>query len=95
MPPGFEWDALKAENNRRKHGVAFEEAATAFDDPTAIVRYDDEHSSVEDRLLVTGRSASGRHLTVSYTMRGEGMRIISARPANRRETRQYEERDET
>lgn len=43
----FEWDPQKAESNRRKHGVSFEEAATVFSDPLAKPEYDVSHSEDE------------------------------------------------
>ena len=90
-PAGFTWDAAKAESNFTKHGVAFGEATTVFEDPLADVRIDDLHSWDEDRMLVTGRSAAGRLLTVSYTVRGDETRIISAWPATPGDRRDYEQ----
>jgi hypothetical protein len=52
----FEWDAEKAAANRRKHGVAFEEAATVFGDPLARIFTDEAHSSGELRAIIIGRS---------------------------------------
>ena len=50
----FEWDPAKAEENSRKHGVTFEEAATAFSDPLARIFDDPEHSSEELREIMWG-----------------------------------------
>jgi len=55
----FEWDATKAEANRRKHGVMFDEAITAFSDPLAILLRDPDHSIGEQRYLVLGTSTQG------------------------------------
>ena len=52
----FEWNPAKAKANLKKHGVAFEEAATAFFDDRAIEFYDDSHSDWEDRMLLLGLS---------------------------------------
>lgn len=52
MPPGFEWDPAKADENFRKHGVSFEEAATAFEDPYSFTTDDIEHSIDEDRYVL-------------------------------------------
>lgn len=87
----FEWDPDKSEFNRRKHGVPFEEATTVFADPRSISMYDPDHSDDEDRYLVLGLSQRGRILVVSYTDRPPRARIISARPATRRERTQYEQ----
>ncbi len=87
----FEWDVAKAAANRRKHGVSFEEAATVFDDPNVLVRYDAAHSEDEDRWNVVGTSSRHRVLAVTYTKRGEAIRIISARKSGRAEAREYGE----
>lgn len=87
----FEWDASKAANNRRKHGVSFEEAETVFFDPNAIEFYDVAHSDEEDREIIIGFSNKLRLLLVVYTERhGDTIRIISARKANATETREYQ-----
>jgi uncharacterized DUF497 family protein len=85
----FEWDPDKAEANRRKHGVTFDEAATVFDDPNAQPEYDERHSADEDRWLVIGLSSGLRLLTVAYTKRNETIRLISAHRATKAETRRY------
>ena len=87
----FEWDRWKAERNVRVHKVSFREAATVFADPYSITISDPEHSVREQRFLDIGVSYSGRLLVVSYTERGERIRLISARVATRNERRQYEE----
>jgi len=86
----FEWDAQKAAANQAKHGVSFEEAATVFGDPSGVDAPDLAHSIFEARRLRYGTSTNGRILTVAYTPRRssdgkETIRIISARPASRRE----------
>ena len=92
MDADFEWDSRKAARNRRKHGVPFEDAVTAFADPLAVTVTDPDHSSAaERRYILVGRSARGRLLVVSHAERGTAIRIISARPATRRERAQYEE----
>jgi len=91
MPLRFEWDERKAALNLREHGVSFREAATIFGDPLSLTISDPDHSVAEMRFIDIGLSHRGRLLVVSYTERGEHIRIISARPATRREQRQYEE----
>src|SRR5438876_7935405 len=56
-PPEFEWDATKARENLKKHGVAFEEALTVFADPLARIFDDPDHSENEQRELIVGHSA--------------------------------------
>lgn len=86
-----EWDARKALTNIRKHGVSFEEAATALSDPMAATGADPDHSITEFRYITFGVSQRGRLLVVSHTERGTSVRIISARLAARGERKIYEE----
>jgi len=87
----FTWDPRKARLNLRKHGVSFEEAATAFADPLARIHDDPDHSFGERREFLTGHSARGRLLLVCFTERGAFVRIIHARMADPRERVDYEE----
>jgi len=89
----FEWDEDKAESNRRKHKVTFDEAQTVFLDEFSITVPDTEHSQTEARFRIVGMSDMKRLLVVSFTGRGERMRLISARKARRSEIRDYEEKD--
>ena len=86
----FEWDPEKAQANRRKHKVSFEEAVTVFYDPLSATFDDQEHSVGEQRLITIGFSSQGRLLVVSHTERGEALRIISARPATAHERKKHE-----
>lgn len=90
----FEWDEAKNRQNRRKHGVWFEEAVQVFDDAEAILFYDEPHSAAEDRFILLGMSDSARVLVVIHCERRgtEAVRIISARRATPREVKRYEER---
>jgi uncharacterized DUF497 family protein len=88
----FEWDEDKAASNAAKHGVRFEAARSVFDDPFAIEYVDDRQDYGEDRFILIGM-ASGRLLTVVYTMRAEAIRIISARGAEPYEQRAYHEQN--
>jgi hypothetical protein len=87
----FEWDKNKAARNLSKHGVSFEEAETVFDDPLLIDFYDPDHSEDEARYLIVGASNRRRLLIVSYTERGDSIRLISAREVTRSEREAYEE----
>jgi uncharacterized DUF497 family protein len=86
----FEWDPKKAEANEQKHGVSFQEAATAFGDPLAITFTDPDHSVNEERYVTFGLSRFDRLLVISHADRGLRVRIISARPMTRQERRIYE-----
>ncbi len=87
----FVWDRDKAAANLRKHGVAFDEAATTFGDPLSLTVPDPEHSVGEQRWLLVGESVTGRLLVVAHAERGDEIRIISARLATRGERETYEE----
>lgn len=90
----FEWDPDKAAENEQKHGVSFEEAATAFGDPMSLTIPNPEHSDQEDRFILLGESFRGRLVVVVHTDREDRTRLISARLATRRERHDYEESQE-
>jgi uncharacterized DUF497 family protein len=87
----FEWDENKAARNLSKHGISFEEAKTVFDDPLYVDFYDPDHSEGEALYLIVGASNRRRLLIVSYTERGDSIRLISAREVTRSEQEAYEE----
>lgn len=91
MPLEFEWDSRKANRNRQKHRVTFEEASTVFSDPLSVTIDDPVHSDDEERFIILGESSRRRLLVVSFTERDTRLRIISARVATRRERKDYEE----
>ena len=91
MSLAFEWDPEKAAGNAQKHGVRFEEAATAFADPLSVTISDPDHSVGEARYILIGRSLVARMLVVVHLERGARVRLISARLATRRERRVYDE----
>ncbi|MEG3436476.1 MULTISPECIES: BrnT family toxin [Bacillati] len=86
----FEWDRSKASRNFQKHGVSFEEARTVFDDTLAGIFDDPIHSIEERREIIIGYSRQNRLLLISFTERPNAIRIISARPATRKERENYE-----
>jgi uncharacterized DUF497 family protein len=87
----FEWDPQKAAANLAKHRVSFEEAATVFGDPLGGIVTDPRHSKGEARFVLLGLSEVRRLLAVMFVERDGTVRIISARPATRRERRNHEE----
>jgi uncharacterized protein len=91
----FEWDSKKAAANEAKHGVSFEEAGSAFFDPGGIDGEDVGHSATEPRRLRLAQSAAGNIIVIAYTFRSHGheksIRLISARLANRKEKKHYQE----
>ena len=89
----FQWDDVKAAANFARHGVAFEAAREVFKDPFALDWLDESEDYGEDRFAVIGMSQR-RLLFVGYTMRGETIRIVSARLAEPFERRRYHEESE-
>lgn len=87
----IEWDAAKAALNLAKHRVSFTDVEPAFYDEFAL-SMQDPFSFDEERFLLVGSDAFGRILTVSYTYRGDTIRIISARRATNTESSTYETR---
>ncbi len=91
MPSRIEWDEAKSAANKKKHGVSFREAQELFVSGVEYLELlDRAHSVDEDRYIAIGPVASGV-LFVVFTERDEGdvVRIISARPADRREVALY------
>lgn len=84
------WDPRKAASNLKKHGVAFEEAATIFGDPFAMTFPDPDHSYDEDRFLTFGLSMRGRAIVASHAGTSDTIRLISVRQMTAREQRDYE-----
>jgi uncharacterized DUF497 family protein len=92
MDVKFEWDPAKAQSNRRKHGVSFEEAASVFWDPLAATALDARsEEETEVRFVTVGTSKLGRLLVIAHCDRGEVVRVISARKPTQRERLAYEE----
>lgn len=87
----FEWDAAKAAANLQKHKLPFEVAILVFDDPHAYEWVDEREDYGEERFNITGM-VTGRLITVTYTMRGPKIRLISARKAEPYEQRRYHEK---
>ncbi len=89
----FVWDEKKNKTNVKKHGISFEEAVTVFYDENAIVFDDPDHSIDENRFLIIGCSITDKLCIVSHCYRDvDGIiRIISARPAVKKEKKIYNE----
>ena len=86
----FSWDMVKADVNLRKHHVLFETACEVFHDPFVLIVEADE-AQEEARDAAIGMTQNWLVLFVVYTMRGDAIRIISARKAVRSERRMYEQ----
>lgn len=84
----FEWDEDKAAANWRDHGVAFQEATKAFRDVFAVEHIDDGEDYGEERINLVGMCGDVL-IHVTYTERGDRIRVISARRAERHEQDDY------
>ena len=89
---GFDWDEGNACKNER-HGVSMAEAEQVFFIAPVVVVVDPQHSQVGSRFHSLGRTAEGRRLHVTFTLRGDGLliRVISARDMHRKERVNYEQ----
>lgn len=92
----FDWDPAKAKENAAKHDVSFEQAAVIFLDTRAISILDKEHSDKEERWITVGMDKTGTLLVAVHTFEEINMeeckvRMISARSATKKESRQYAE----
>lgn len=87
----FDWNDCKNEINKKKHGISFEEAKTAFFDERAVVFDDPEHSEKEDRFLLLGMSENANLCIVCHCYRESDtvIRLISARKATKKESERY------
>ena len=85
----YQWDKNKAASNLQKHGIEFVDAVSVFSDELAITIPDNRFD--EERFVTIGTDVFGRILVIVFTWRSEDIRLISARLAERRERKQYEE----
>jgi uncharacterized protein len=83
----YQWDPDKASINRINHGVDFADAVSVLEDDRAITVEDQRYE--EERFITIGLDAIGQILVVVYTWRGNEVRLISARKADRLERKQY------
>ena len=88
---GFQWDEGNATKNWDKHDVSQSEGEQIFFNRPLILRRDRKYSGIESRFYVLGQTDLGRLLFVVFTVRGDRIRIISARNMTLREERRYKE----
>jgi uncharacterized DUF497 family protein len=86
---GFDWDDGNLFKNWEKHGVSASECEQVFFNCPLVANQDVVHSSYETRFYTLGKSDSGKHLFVVFTVRDNLIRIISARGMNRKEKDAY------
>ena len=88
----FEWDENKNKSNRKKHAVWFEEAQQVFDDPNAILYFDKDHSTDEDRYILIENSAARLVVVIHVQIDNKAIRLISVRKSTKKEKVMYEKR---
>ena len=86
----FQWDAGNDTKSYTKHGVSREEAESVFQDSRRLDFPDPLHSAKEGRFVTLGRSSHPRVLFVAWTLRSRRVRVISVRPASKKERVVYE-----
>lgn len=85
----FEWDQGNSDKPK-KHGLTMEETEEAFLDENKVTFSDWQHSLAEPRVTLLGKTKKGRLLNITYTVRGNKVRVITARTINRKEVQLYE-----
>lgn len=86
----FDWDQWNIQKNEVKHGVSRMEAESTFFDPSYKLFEDIKHSiGSEIRYILYGKSLESRVLMIGFTVRRAKIRIITARPASKKEREIY------
>jgi uncharacterized DUF497 family protein len=93
-PLEFEWNRGNLNKSRHKHNVFKDEAESVFLNKDSVVLPDQEHSLTEERFVIIGKSNNERHLFISFTLRKNKVRIISARRMHKKEVEKYEKTKE-
>lgn len=88
----FEWDKGNIDKSYKKHGITPNEAEEVFLDEDILLLEDTKHSKQEERFEAIGKIIKGSILFLAFTVRRDRIRIISARTANKKERRRYEEK---
>jgi len=91
---GFEWDDANVQKNWEAHGVSPEEAEEVFFREPLLVRSDVRHSKKEKRYYALGQTGTGRQLFITFTIRRNLIRVISARDMNRNESEFWKNHEE-
>ncbi len=92
---GFEWDEGNIDKSYQKHGITIREAEEAFLDKHVFLQADIKHSEKEKRFIAINKTTKNKMLFSIFTIRDRKIRIISARVANEKERRLYEEKAKT
>jgi uncharacterized DUF497 family protein len=88
---GFDWDDNNREKNWDKHGVLASECEEVFFNLPLLLQPDPSHSQKETRYYVLGQTIIGRRLFIAFTIRGDKIRVISARDMSKKERSIYEQ----
>jgi uncharacterized DUF497 family protein len=88
---GFDWDEDNREKNWDKHGVLTSECEEVFFNIPLLLQSDLSHSQKEPRYYVLGHTIAGRRLFIAFTIRGDKIRVISARDMSKKERSIYEQ----
>lgn len=88
---GFEWDKGNEQKNV-KHGVTMAEAEQVFLNEPLVVLDDLKHSDAEPQYHALGKTSEDRLLHVTFTIRVNRIRVISARDMHRKERSVYEQK---
>ncbi len=91
---GFDWDEGNTGKNWTRHKVSDRECEEVFFSPRLLVYHDKSHSGEENRYYGLGTTFAERRLFIVYTLRGETIRIISARDMNKKEAKKYGKKEE-
>ncbi|OGM21708.1 hypothetical protein A2714_05435 [Candidatus Woesebacteria bacterium RIFCSPHIGHO2_01_FULL_38_9] len=87
---GFQWDKGNVEKSYLKHGISIKKAEEIFLDVKLLLLEDIKHSQKEERFIAIGETIQNKILFAVFTVRGDKVRIISIRNANKKERIQYE-----
>ncbi len=88
---GFQWDEANINKNWVGHQVSYFECEEVFFNEPILLFEDDKHSKIEARYYVLGKTNSDRKIFIVFTMRGDKIRVISARDMSKKERKIYDE----
>lgn len=89
VPLSFSWNTGNIDKNWKKHRVHFKEAEEVYSNKPLKIFKDIKHSQREDRYIALGITNKRRRLNISFTIRNNKIRVISARDQSRKERRLY------
>lgn len=93
QPLKFDWNKHNQFKNWEKHKVKYQECEQVFFNKPISLLYDKKHSQVEERFVVLGITDAKRKLIITFTIRNQKIRVISARNQSRKERRLYEQKN--